>query len=454
MRRLAYRALSRWAYSLFRPAYLRAREDLAESQWWNAERLSALQDERLARLIAHAYGHVPYYRECMRGLGLSPANVRGRADLHKLPILTKADVIRYGKALTAETPAAQPSGIRSSGGSTGEPVRVLVDAGSSFQESAAYLRGLSFAGYGDGDAIVLLFGGSMGSVRPSLTRRLWSKLAGETLLPAFDIRTETAVEYFERIRDSRAKYLNGYTSAIHLLACAFEKRGLRLNLGGVFPTSETLYDFQKEAIEAAFGARTFNLYGCCEANSIAFECEAHDGLHVTEENVVVEVLRDEKEVPAGAPGALTLTTLNNFAMPLIRYQNEDVVSLRVGQCSCGRGLGRLAEVHGRANDLLRAMDGTLLSGAFIPYLFKTTEGIREMQVIQELEDRVVVKVVKNDQFDEGDLERRIALLRGYLGPVNVEVRFVEAIERTPSGKRTSVVSRFGRSVLAAREGNG
>jgi phenylacetate-CoA ligase len=256
-------------------------------------------------------------------------------------------------------------------------------------------------------------------------------------------------EYASRILASGARFLNGYASAIHLLACAFERRGISIRMEGLFPTSETLYDFQKEKMERVLDSKTFGVYGCCEINSIAFECQAHAGLHVTEENVIIEVLHGSEPAPQGDAGSLTLTTLNNFAMPLIRYQNEDVVTLQEGLCSCGRKLRRLGRIHGRVNDLLRATDGTLLSGAFIPYLFKTTDGIREMQVIQEREDQLIVKIIKNERFCQEDLEQRLSLLRRYLGPVTVEVQFVEAIERTPAGKLKSVVSPFGRELLAA-----
>ncbi|MBM6700701.1 phenylacetate--CoA ligase family protein, partial [Bifidobacterium pullorum subsp. saeculare] len=140
---------------------------LEESQHWSRERLLRFRDEKLRRLVAHAYGHVPYYRRLMNDAGVQPMSIQGLADLPKLPILTKDMLREQHAALRADDIDDAHVEIGVTGGTTGNPMRVRRDRASTVWQRAAYWRGFGWAGLHLGEPWVQVFGGSLGLVNVS-----------------------------------------------------------------------------------------------------------------------------------------------------------------------------------------------------------------------------------------------------------------------------------------------
>jgi len=420
---------------------------LTKNQWCSQENITSFQNCALQRLIAYAYEFVPYYRRIMDSLALQPTDIRTISDIAKLPTLSKEDITNNWQDLISKQSADFNTSVRKTGGSTGRPIQVLNHYRNGAWELAAFRRGLGFGGYKYGERIIELFGGTLGSAPQGRLKKWKRRFSGVVFLPAFEIGQETLRHYVQTIKRSRAKYLRGYASATYLLAKLAQENNLDIYFNAVFPTAEMLYDFQRDTIERAFRCQVFNQYGCGECNSIGFECPSHSGLHVSDEHVLLEVLKDSVPAPAGQMGAATITTLQNYAMPLIRYQNGDILSITKEPCPCGRGLSRIIEIHGRANDLLRAQDGRLISGAFIPHLFRETEGIKQVQVIQQQADRIILKVVKGKKFSSEELQAKTQVIRKYMGDVHINVEYVSAITASPQGKLRFVISSFGETLL-------
>ena len=427
---------------------------LEESQWQSPEDIRKFQDENLQRLIEYAYKYVPYYRRVMEEQELKPKDIQTTDELIKLPVLSKKDLRKNWDQLISTQANSFKTSIRKTGGSTGDPLRIMNNHLNAAWESAAFRRGLGFAGCKLGEPIIKLFGGSLGVVSESLLKKHKAKLSGVVLLPAFEINQDTVIDYVKKIRRSKAKFLRGYASVIYLLAQLMDKTKLNVSLQGVFPTSETLYNFQREAIEKTFQCEVFNQYGCGECNSIAVECTSHNGLHVSDEHVFLESLKDKERISDGEMGALTLTTLHNYTMPLIRYQNGDVISLDRAQCPCGRGLSRIKKIHGRASDFLLAKDGRLISTTFLPWIcfHLDLKGIQQFQVIQEMKDIIRLKIVKASEFAENELWSLFEVFHRYLGDVKIEVEYVDFLSRTPQGKVKFVISEFGYKLLHKEDG--
>src|SRR2546423_8189267 len=88
--------------------------------------------------------------------------------------------------------------------------------------------------------------------------------------------------------------------------------------------AEKLHPFQRELIERVFGAPVFETYGSREFMLIGAECDRHDGLHLTAEQLLVEVLEDDgSPTPQGEEGNVVVTDLYNYGMPFIRYATGD-----------------------------------------------------------------------------------------------------------------------------------
>lgn len=423
---------------------------LEESQWWSQDLLKSYQGECLGRLIRHAYEKVPYYRRVMERSGLRPVDFNKVEDLIKLPVLTKDQFREHWRELLTVDLDHYKVSFRTTGGTTGEPIRMLLDRTSGAWSGAAFSRGRGWAGYRRGEKLVRLFGGSLGLYPTSLKDKFKSRFFGEVFLPAFELSAGNIERYARKVKESGALYINGYTSALYLFALLLESKGIDLSVKGVFPTAEPLLEPYREKITKVLRAGVFDGYGCGEVNSIAFECESHNGMHITEEHVVVETLVGGKPV-VNQPGEITLTELHNYAMPLIRYQNGDIGIISTEPCSCGRGLARLTKIVGRSNDLLVAKDGRLVSGCFAPCLFRNTKGVQQFQIIQESKDFLRLNVVKNENFRDEEMDIIHETIRRSLGEVEIKICYLPEIPVSRSGKLRFVISKVAPDILNSNE---
>jgi len=121
----------------------------------------------------------------------------------------------------------------------------------------------------------------------------------------------------------------------------------------------------RSVLTGAFGPAVFETYGSRETMLMAAECEAHDGMHIQEENVLVEILRSGRAVRPGETGDVVITDLHNLGMPMIRYVNGDIATMAEDEaCTCGRTLARIARVDGRRADTLTDLDGNAVGCRF------------------------------------------------------------------------------------------
>jgi phenylacetate-CoA ligase len=415
---------------------------LAASERWERARLDALRDEKLARLVAHAYAASPHYRGMMDERGVRPADVRGLADLPKLPVLTKdvlrqhAAALRFRDARRVETGAT--------GGTTGNPITVVRDAKGSVWQRGCYWRGFGWGGLRLGDPFVQLFGGTLGvaSARPLDRAKSW--FSGKRFLPAFELAPHNVDRYLDAIRASGARFLVGYTSALYLLASHALKTGARIRLDAVFPTAELLLDPWREAMARAFGAAVLPYYGCGEIQSLGYSCpEAPSPVyHTCDEHAVVEVEAADGSAALHGEGAFLVTDLDNHAMPLLRYRNGDAGVVAPPGCRCGRTLGRITRLDGRVNDVLYTTAGHAISGAIGPHAFKMVKGVEQFQIVQRRAGEITISIVRLPAYDPAREEPKLErIFREHLGgDAEIALRYVESIPKTAAGKARFIIN--------------
>jgi len=314
---------------------------------------------------------------------------------------------------------------------------------------AAWHRGYGWAGAGPGTRQLYLWGVPLGARRSSLARckdRLYDWLYRKRVFSSFDMTRQREDAFVRELNDSRPDAIVAYTNPLYELARSLVARGVRAySPRSIVVGAEKLHGFQREMIERAFGAPVFETYGSREFMLIGAECERHAGLHLTQENLRVEVLdHDGRPTPAGAEGNVVITDLYNYGMPFVRYANGDraIAGGADETCACGRGLAMLRQVSGRRLDVLRTPDGRRIAGEFFPHLLKDFAGIARFQVVQERMDRVELRVVYGGP-GLGPAERRHleAQARQALGlAVRFELIEVAEIPLTAAGKLRVVVS--------------
>jgi phenylacetate-CoA ligase len=197
---------------------------------------------------------------------------------------------------------------------------------------------------------------------------------------------------------------------------------------------EVVDDSLREQTRAMFGIDLRDNYGSTEA-FLAFECPA-GSYHINAEHVWLEIVDEcEREVAAGAMGRVLVTTLENFLMPLVRYEIGDYAIASSDRCSCGRTLPLLGPVLGRQSNLFRKSDGGLVSGWKMVGIMRKIPQAKSFQVIQKSLAQVVVRFVADQPLSAPNRDELQREIRDYLeGDISIDFERVDEIARAPSGK--------------------
>jgi phenylacetate-CoA ligase len=240
----------------------------------------------------------------------------------------------------------------------------------------------------------------------------------------------------------RADVIVAYTNPLYEFARFLQHEGLSpVSPRSIVVGAERLHGFQRELIQQVFGAPVFETYGSREFMLIGAECQRHQGLHLSMENLLVEILDDDgRPTPAGQQGNVVVTDLFNYGMPFIRYVNGDRAIAGFDNCPCGRGLPLLRQVVGRQLDTLDTPDGRKVPGEFFPHLIKEFPAVRRFQVVQESRERIAIKLVADGGLTLADREALLNEIRKCTGPlVDIRLQFVDDIPLTNAGKLKVVV---------------
>lgn len=317
------------------------------------EEIRALQDERLVKQVKHVWENVPYYRKKMEAKGVTPEDIKGVDDLHKLPFLTKADLrdaYPYGLLGTDLKNCVR---IQSTSGTTGKRVvafytkedidlwedccaRALVAVGGTKEDvvQVAYGYGLFTGGAG-------LHGGS--------------HKVGSLTLPMSSGNTDRQLQF---MTDLESTILCCTPSYAAYLSESIHERGLRDQIklkAGIFG-AEAWSENMRRDIEKGLGIKAYDIYGLTEISGpgVSFECEEQTGMHINEDHFIAEIIDPDTEevLPIGSKGELVFTCITKEAFPLLRYRTRDICVLSREKCSCGRTLLKMSKPMGRSDDML------------------------------------------------------------------------------------------------------
>lgn len=422
---------------------------LERTQWASLDELRALQERELGRLLRHAVLNVPYYRQLFLETGLSSRDVRCLEDLPKIPRLTREGSHEAAERRQSKAPPLTEVRKMTSG-STGSPLAFGYDRGSEYWRNAAKLRGYAWAGYRPGDRSLHFWGRIDALHDLPIGRRakaaLDHALRREHYLDCSDHSEPALARVVEAIRALEPSVIFAYSrSAAALARHVVQTQSRDWDDITVVCGAEPVYASERDVLTRAFGPRSFETYGSRETMLIASECEAHAGLHVAMENLVVElVVREngvERPAAVGEVGEVVVTDLHNYGMPFIRYANGDLaVALAPGRCACGRSLMRLASVEGRANDTLHDGAGRPVSSMFFVVFFSVmAHKVREFQVVQHRDRSIDLQLVPAPELDEALLTLLRRDCSKYLPGTALRIHVVDAIAAGPGGKRRAVM---------------
>lgn len=420
-------------------SYLRTLEN---TQWWSTDRLRELQEQKLHQLSKHASTSCPFYRRRMKQVGLDPKNMT-LDTLRHLATLTKTDIRGHAAEMTART---IKGGLYpyTTGGSTGDPLVFQIDRARQAADQAARARSRRWFGVDIGQRELYLWGAPVELAGQDRMKQFRDRLTNHKLLSAFNMTRARMSSYFDEIRRFDPVHIFGYPSSLaglvrHGLACG---QSLQTpSLKAVFTTGEVFLPSDRAVIEESVSATVADGYGSREGGFIAHQCP-HGSYHVTMESLIVELLNaDGEPVARDRPGEVTVTHLDAYGMPFIRYRTGDVARRGRTPCPCGRGLETLDIVEGRKTDMLRTTEGGFAHALSVIYVLREEPAIRQFKVEQAPNLDLDVTVVAESAFDVQRQQRLCGLLRKQIGEtIDVRIHSVREIEPDPSGKHRYVVA--------------
>ena len=318
------------------------------------EDLEALQLERLQALVKRVYQKIPFYKESFDKAGINPEDIKSLADLTKLPFTVKQDLRdAYPFGLFA-VPRKDVVRVHCSSGTTGTATVVGYTQKDLENWGDCFARALYGAGCGPDSTLQIAYG--YGLFTGGLGAHNGGERAGCTVLPMSTGNTKRQVRL---MKDFDVDCLCCTPSYALNIAEVAQEEGydvhefpIHAGILGAEPCSEAT----RAEIEQKMGIQVYDIYGLSEVMGpgVACECEKQHGLHVCEDQFIIEILDPKtlQPVPDGEWGEVVFTTLCKECSPLVRYRTRDISRILVGECECGRTFRRMDRIAGRTDDMM------------------------------------------------------------------------------------------------------
>ncbi len=378
--------------------------------------LSKLQAARLGETLERARKS-PHYKRCFEEMGLEIGRIRTVADVERLPLTTKEDLREnwpYGFLACSRDELIR---MHSSSGTTGRATVVFhtasdIEAWANLVARSMYMTGMRRSDVFQNMMTYGLFTGGLGF-------HYGAEKIGALVIPAGAGNSKRQIQLMRDFETTAIHIIPSY--ALHLSSVFAEvgvdpRRDTKLRTAfiGAEPHSEKM----RRKIEELYGFRAFNSYGISEMNGpgVAFECPEQKGMHIWEDNFIVEIIDPVtlKPVPEGEEGELVMTTLLREGMPVLRYRTKDLTRIIPGPCPCGRTHRRIDRIKGRTDDMM-ILKGVNIFPIQIEKKLMEIPGVGTNFVIildrVEYNDSMTVKVEVQKEFFGGNLGQLEALRR-------------------------------------------
>lgn len=420
-------------------------------------------DRAVSTLVAYAARHVPYYRQLLRQFGFGPDRIRGVQDLPLLPALTKAEIQNDPNSFRSEwlPPGERVSAVMRSSGTTGQPLSIahtrrsrLAFAGLKQRELrwlrvdpmkvCAYVRAAVDLPRTSGNRLL-----ERGETHRAQGWMFVREMFQTGPLVAFGDFNDID-EQLAWLRREQPHYLVSNAAHLEHLALAAGLSGPIPGLHVATAVSQQLTPEMRERIERSFDIPVHQNYGLNEIGIVATRC-AHDRYHVHAEHCVVEIVNEDGQLcRPGERGRVLVTGLSNLAMPLLRYDADDLAVAADGPCPCGRTLPGFAEIIGRYRRTALLPPGTwgyweaLLEALHRTLPASLTGGMRKYQLHQFKDRHFELRLVMGNGPSDELAAAILAEWRKHAGPDGhaLVIRCVDDIPRPRGGKFQNFSSDF------------
>jgi len=374
-------------------------------------------EEKLSAILSHSAQTINYYKRLLAATGIWKEGKVCLESFADLPVSDRQIINSHLVDLLSSKPKGK-SYWNSSGGSTGEPVKILQDSFYLKQARSVTYYQKNKVGYRFPDSIIKFWGDEreIKYGKAQFGERARRLLKNEQIINTFNLTEEGMKQALQQIRQVKPRLIVGYVQSLYAFAGYLERESSSIPAPrAVICSAGVCWPFMRAKIEKTFGATVYNRYGSREVGNIACEEPGKTGLRIAP-TVFVEV-ETESGITKSGFGNLLVTSLSNYAMPLIRYRIGDIGTL--AEDSSG---SFLKDIKGRIVDLFKTRRGALVDGEYFTHLLYSKPWLKSFQCIQEDYDRIVFNLNSYQTPDRAE-ENRITLeVKKVMGD-NCEVLF-------------------------------
>ena len=374
--------------------------------------LEELQLKRLKQTVRQAWTNVPFYRDYFSKLSIKPKDITSLKAMQILPLTTREDLrLNYPFGMLAVT-KEQVVRLHTSSGTTGKPKAIFFSKKDVDRAADLIARCLIMTGVKKDDVLQNMM--TYGLFTGALVMHYGAEKVGVLVIPAGPGNTNRQIALMQ---DFKTTTLHLTPSYALYLASVMHNEGLDPKkdffLRRAYLGSEPYSEETRNKIEKFFGIDVYNSYGLSEMNGpgVAFECMEKYGMHLWEDNFIMEIIDPETgdKLPEGEKGELVLTTLCREAMPILRYRTRDIAMIIPGKCKCGRTHRRISRIIGRSDDMIIIRGVNIFPQQIERVLMGIKAVAQNYQIVLEAYDQMTVRVeISKDLFD-GRVEHLVNL---------------------------------------------
>ena len=376
------------------------------------EEIEKIQLKRLQKVIKYLYESNPVYRKNLEAKGINPEDIKKLEDIKILPFMDKNTLRENYPLGYLCVDKKKIREIHMSSGFTGKPVMMAYTEEDIDQWATCMARCYRMAGIQEGAVIQItpsfgLFNGGFGFYHGA-------RKAGLFVIPTGPGNTLRQIKI---ANDLKTEVITGVVSyGIRIMEVMKENDlsipSLKKGLFG----AEIFSREMKKRLSQGLGIEVFDIYGMTETGGVGttgMDCPSHTGIHVWEDQYIVEVIDPQTEelLPDGREGELVFTCLTRSAMPLVRFRSGDLSRINTREkCDCGRTHLRIDYIKGRVDDML-IYKGVNFFPSQVEEVLMSIPGVKEHYQIVVKEKNGIKNVFLNVEAEQGvnaiEIERKI-----------------------------------------------
>lgn len=382
---------------LFRRNAYREYLNLKKNEKKTFKEIEKINFQKRKKIVEHVYKNVEFYHNLYNKFDFHPKQLNYPEDWKEIPIISKKIIKENTNKFLSQNVSENRLMKSSTGGSTGEPLTVYHDK--KFPIETIGWRLLDWWNVKKGNNMAFVLRNTKKNFWESLKNKIMWFPTKRIWLNASDIKEKDINEFIKKFNEIKPTILEGYVGGIEYLADYIKNNDIKIHSPElVWVTAAPITSTKKQIIESAFDSIVYDQYGCGEIFWLAGQCQERNGLHFFSDVRHIEFVNKKNNiVDDGSYGDVLITDLENYAFPIIRYKNGDRGRYLKHNCNCDYPFPLIDQIKGRKSDLIKSLDGNVITGEYITTIFDDyPKVIKNFQIHQYKDYSINFLVVPNE----------------------------------------------------------